>query len=95
MTGEAADRASYPHIAVVPGVAGGLPVVEGTRIPVSILIRAHRLGLDFDEILVQYPTLRPEGLHAAFAYYFDHKAEIDAMVERAEDEPPGATLVRD
>ena len=68
---EAARQESYPHITCDPEVSGGQPVVEGTRIPVTTLVRAHRLGMDFEEILVQYPGLKPEALHAALAYYLD------------------------
>jgi uncharacterized protein (DUF433 family) len=94
MTGEAAAKESYPHVVIVPGVAAAIPVIEGSRIPVSTLVRAHRLGVDFDEILVQYPTVRPEDLHGAFVYYFDHKPQIDAIMERAEQPIPGATVVK-
>jgi uncharacterized protein (DUF433 family) len=46
--------------------------------------------MDFDEILFQYPGLRPEHVHAALLYYFDNRAEIDALIAEAEDPPPGA-----
>lgn len=83
----------YPYIVIAPEVSGGQPVVEGTRIPVATLVRAHQLGMDFDEILIQYPTVKPEGLHAAFLYYFDHKADIDALLEAADKPVAGATEV--
>ena len=83
----------YPHVTLLPDVSGGQPVVEGTRIPVATLVQAHQLGMDFDEILTQYPGLRPEGLHAAFVYYFDHKAEIEALLNESGNQPPGATRI--
>ena len=86
-----ATNTSYPHITRSPGIRGGQPVVEGSRIPVATLIRAHQLGMDFDEILAQYPRLTPASLHAALAYYFDHQAEIDALVEEANEPPASAT----
>ena len=89
-----AARASYPHIARDPQVRAGEPVVEGSRIPVVTVVRAHQLGLDFDEILVQLPGLTPEGLHAALLYYLDHKSEIEAIIDRDETPPPGATVVK-
>lgn len=73
------------------GVRGGEPVVGGTRIPVAAVVRAHQLGLEFDEILVQLPSLRPEGLHAALLYYLDHQEQIDAILARDGEAPPGAT----
>lgn len=86
-------RQEYPHIARDGAVAGGQPVVAGTRIPVATLVRAHQLGLDFEEILVQYPSLRPVDLHAAFVYYLDNKNEMDALLREAVTTPPGADVV--
>ena len=88
-----AQKTTYPHIVRTPGVCGGQPVVEGTRIPVATLVRAHQLGADFDEILTQYPTLDPGSVHAAFAFYFDHKSEIDALIEEGKEPVEGATVI--
>jgi uncharacterized protein (DUF433 family) len=71
-------------------VRGGEPVVEGTRVPVVALVRAHQLGMDFEEILLQFPGLGPEGLHAALLYYLDHRTEIEALIERDASAPAGA-----
>jgi uncharacterized protein (DUF433 family) len=87
------DRASQSNIEARPDACGGQPVVEGTRIPVAALVRAQHLGLDFDEILAQYPTLRPVQLHAAFVYYLDHRAEIDRLIAESETPPPDAKVV--
>ena len=86
----AANPLVYPHITHHGGVRSGEPVVEGTRIPVVALVRAHQLGMDFDEILVQFPGLAPEGLHAALLYYLDHRAQIDALIARDLTPPSGA-----
>lgn len=83
----------YPHITVDQDILGGQPVIEGTRIPVGNIIRAHQLGMDFDEILLQYPTLEPRDLHAAFVYYFDHQQKIDALLEEEGRPIAGATEV--
>ena len=90
---ELAKAATYPHIVRKPGTSGGQPVVEGTRIPVATIARAHRAGMDFDEILVQYPGLTPEKLHAALLYYLDHRGEIDVLIEAADEAPANATTV--
>lgn len=88
-----AREVSYPHIAATPAVRGGQPVVEGTRIPVTTVIRSHQLGMDFDEILTQFPSLTPASLHATLAYYFDHKVEIDTFIREGNDPPENATVV--
>ena len=90
---ESAPEFAYPHISREPGVSGGQPIVEGTRIPVATLIRSHQLGMDFDEILAQFPSLTPASLHAALAYYFDHKAEIDELIQDAQTPPKNATVI--
>jgi len=92
MTASAAAP-GYPHVCRDPAVAGGQPVIEGTRIPVTTLVRAHQLGMDFDEILLQYPGLAPAQLHAAFLYYLDHKDEIETLLKQAETVPPGAEVI--
>ena len=85
-----APKIAYPHIVEDPQTSGGQPVVEGSRIPVATLIRAHRLGMDLDEILVQYPSLGPAELHAALLYYFDHQEHIDRLLDEADMPPAGA-----
>ena len=69
-------------------------MVVGTRIPVATLVRAHQCGMEFDEILVQYPGLTPAQLHAAFLYYLDHKEEVEAVVKDNGSAPPGADTFR-
>src|SRR5690606_11825087 len=83
-------RRAYPYIAFDPAVRAGQPIIEGTRIPVATIVQSHQIGMDFDEILVQFPSLRPEHVHAALLYYFDHRAEVDTLIAEAEKPPPGA-----
>lgn len=90
----AAGAPGYPHIMRDPKVSGGQPVVDGTRIPVATLVCAHQLGMDLDEILVQYPGLTAAELHAALLYYFDHKDEVERLLEQAASAPPGADIER-
>jgi uncharacterized protein (DUF433 family) len=83
---------SYPYIVRRPDVCGGQPVVDGTRITVATLAWYHQHGLDFDELLVNYPGLTPQQLHAALLYYLDHRDEIDVALSE-DDEPPAGALV--
>ena len=69
-------------------------MVVGTRIPVATLVRAHQCGMEFDEILVQYPGLTPAQLHAAFLYYLDHSDEVEGILKEAEFALPGAEVLR-
>ncbi len=72
------------HIETKPGVAGGKPRIAGHRITVqNIVIWHERMGKSVDEISAEY-DLSPAAIHAALAYYFDHRQEIDRSI--AEDE---------
>jgi len=61
---------------------------------VATLVRAHQCGMEFDEILVQYPGLTPAQLHAAFLYYLDHQVEVEAVLKEADSAPQGAEVLR-
>lgn len=72
------------HIEATPGVAGGRPRIAGRRITVqNIAIWHERLGLSADEIAGEH-DLSLADVHAALAYYFDHREQIDRAI--AEDE---------
>jgi uncharacterized protein (DUF433 family)/uncharacterized protein YuzE len=43
-------------------------------------------GLSPEEIHEEYPDLSLAQVHAAFSYYYDHKAEFDAEIDRQERE---------
>jgi len=72
------------HIEVTPGIAGGKPRITGHRITVQdIAIWHERLGRSPDEIAAEY-ALTLAAVHAALAYYFDHRAEIDQAIEEGQ-----------
>ncbi len=56
---------------------GGQPVVAGTRIRVATILVCYRQGMRVEEIVQQYPALRPADVHDALAYAYDHLDEID------------------
>jgi len=41
-----------------PGILGGKPVVQGTRIAVDLLLELVDAGLSVDDILKEYPHLK-------------------------------------
>jgi uncharacterized protein (DUF433 family) len=72
------------HIDITPGIAGGKPRIAGHRITVqNIVIWYDRLGKSADEIATEY-DLGLADVHAALAYYFDHRIEIDRAIEESE-----------
>lgn len=66
-----------PHIERTPEVCGGKPRVAGTRIRVQDIYAWHeRLGRSPDEIVQRFPQLTLADVHAALAYFWDHRDEI-------------------
>lgn len=53
-----------PGISVDPQVAHGTPCVEGTRIPVSVVLDNLAAGIPEHEILKSYPSLTSQGIAA-------------------------------
>lgn len=75
-----AAKITYPYITTNPGIAGGAPIIEGTRITVRAIAGYYRMGMSVDEILQSLSHLTASQVHSALAYYFDHQAEIDAVL---------------
>lgn len=66
------------HIDITPGVCGGKPRIAGHRIRVQDIAVLHeRRGLTPDEIVETYPSLTLSDVHAALAYYFDHREQVE------------------
>jgi len=69
------------HIEITPGVRGGKPRLAGSRITVDDIVVMHlRLGQSLPEIVGRY-DLDPAAVYAAMAYYYDHRDEIDRLIE--------------
>src|SRR4051812_6723229 len=79
-----ATRTLDQHIEITPGVAGGRPRIAGHRITVQdIALWNVRLGRNADEIAAAY-DLSLADVHAALAYYYDHRQELDRQIEQDE-----------
>ena len=62
---------------------GGVAWVDDTKVKVVEVILDHlAYGYSPEEIHLQHPHLSLAQVHAAFAYYYDHQAELDAELER-------------
>lgn len=46
----------------------GKPVIKGTRITVELILRQLAQGLTTEDILANYPHLKPEDIQAAILY---------------------------
>jgi uncharacterized protein (DUF433 family) len=72
------------HIESTPGVCGGKPCVAGTRIRVQDIVLWTEDGMSVDEIAVAYPHLTLADVHAALAYYHDHREQIDNDIRESD-----------
>jgi uncharacterized protein (DUF433 family) len=78
-------KTGYPHLATNPRIAGGVPIIKGTRITVRAIAGYYQLGMSVDEILQSLPHLSQAQVHAALAFYFDHQVQIDGDLKRNAD----------
>lgn len=72
------------HIVTDPEVLGGEPIIAGHRIAVSdvaIWIAYHH---ETPEAIAEEFHLSLGEVHAALAYYYDHKDEIDRRIEEVD-----------
>ncbi len=72
------------HIVKTDGILGGNARIDGTRIPIWLLVQYRRLGMSDIELLQSYPTLKAEDLNYAWLYYHHNKQEIDQQIEENE-----------
>lgn len=67
------------HIVTTPGVLHGKPRIQGTRIPVSLILGYFAAGETTDGILREFPDLTREQLAACLDYARD-LAEFEVTV---------------
>jgi uncharacterized protein (DUF433 family) len=68
----------YPHITVNPR---GVPYIDGTRHRVIDIVADHIAhGYSAAQIVEQYPDLTLAQVHAALTYYYDHQADLEAVL---------------
>ena len=87
---------AYPHIRKADGEPARLDRLP--RIRVAQIIADHLgSGWSAEEIVRQHDHLKPAEVHAAFAYYFDHREEIEtelanelATLDSEDAKPPSA-----
>jgi uncharacterized protein (DUF433 family) len=67
------------------GICGGRPCVAGTRITISRIASFYHQGMSAEDIVSEHPHLTPAQVHAALAYYFANRDEIDRDLEAERD----------
>jgi uncharacterized protein (DUF433 family) len=56
------------RISIDPAVMSGVPVIAGTRVPVSLIVNYIENGHPLAELLDDYPNLTEADVEAALAY---------------------------
>lgn len=56
--------------------------IKGTRIGIQFVLRDYRAGASPEEIVLRYPTLSLEQVHATITYYLHHPGSVDAYMAR-------------
>jgi uncharacterized protein (DUF433 family) len=75
------------HIEADPAKCGGRPCIVGTRIRVQDVYAWHELqGQLPEEIVTNYPQLSLADVHAALAYFYDHRDQIERELRVERDE---------
>ena len=67
-----------------PEIRGGWPCIAGTGVSVARIAVLHNQGLLPEEIIADYPHLSLAQIHAALAYYYSNKAEVDGDLDAEE-----------
>ena len=74
------------HITKTPGVCGGKACIAGHRIRVMDVVVWHEMrGMCPEEIVYNFPGITLADVHAALAYYFDNRPEIEADFRNDEE----------
>lgn len=76
---------STEHISKTPGVCGGKACIAGHRIRVLDIAIYHDMGKMPGEIVQMFPSITEADVHAAIAYYLDHREEIEEESRRAHE----------
>lgn len=72
---------SIDLIATNPDIRGGRPYIIGTTITVADIAIAKIFHRQEPEEIADNYALRLPQVYAALAYYYEHKAEIDASIQ--------------
>lgn len=59
---------AFTRIKIDHRIMGGLPCIDGTRIPVAMLLRMIAAGTPMETILEEYPQLTEDDLREALRF---------------------------
>ncbi len=73
----------YDRITINANICHGQASIKGTRIPVHQIIRMLANGDKMEELLEDYPTLKPEDIYACLDYAASLAEEQITPIEHA------------
>ncbi|NLE61422.1 MAG: DUF433 domain-containing protein [Planctomycetes bacterium] len=80
--GSPTHRVDHPYVSRRPGMAGGSPVIAGTKFPVRSLVQyVLKQGMSPEEVVREFAQLSLPAVYDALSYYYDHQAELEAEME--------------
>ena len=68
------------NITISPDVMLGKPVIKGTRITVEFIIKKLSEGMDIEELINEYSSLKKEDILASLAYSADVISKEEILV---------------
>ena len=78
------------RIVANPGILGGKPIVEGTRLSVEHILGLLANGMSNQEIIADYPDLTEESIRAVLGYAaraLQNDIVVDAVVSHRDGAP--------
>jgi uncharacterized protein (DUF433 family) len=63
--------------------------IKGTRINLDHVVELYKLGTKPEQIVAEHPTLELVQVYAAITYYLQNTKEVEAYLERGEQEWKG------
>ena len=81
------EKIGYYYITCNPKIQGGEPIIRGTRFPVrSIVFYIIKGGMLPEELIQKFPQLSLASIYDTLSYYYDHKKEIDVLIEEHKEQ---------
>lgn len=71
----------HPYIEQNADILNGEPVIKETRIGVRHIVEWDQQAYSVDEIAAMYPHITHAQIHDALSYAYDHKIEIDLLID--------------
>ncbi len=72
-------KTEHPHILRVEGVCGGEPIIDGLRVTVRHVATLFAQGESISQIAEALSLTEAQVVHG-LSYFFDHRAEIEALI---------------